>query len=341
MSQPKLRSTTHRRGSNTKPFFAPFSLITCSSMPAHFRVIRHRRPTLACTCCDRIMQAAASSRPVSLGIPSQALLAHHRGIEVRLSHSTASSGSHVRARWCRDRCRRDRIDYWMGSVTQLLAPLVDAVRCYTLGGSKVHADDMPLPMLAPGNGRMKTGRLWVYVRDDRSSASDEAPAVWFAYTPCRRGEHPSNISLTYGVLRADALAGYADLDRGGRHPRSRLIGSARLNGPGQESHLHHVIDRIADHPINRVDELLPVERHIVVTVLRSRRTHPLTPLSYPLSTIYVTALTGRSRFSRHLMIFRSRKLLLRTKIQPLKRVADLDWRPSVTVFSLLELKIDL
>ncbi len=43
---------------------------------AHFRVIRHRRPKLACACCDRIVQAAAPSRPIDRGIPGPALLAH-------------------------------------------------------------------------------------------------------------------------------------------------------------------------------------------------------------------------------------------------------------------------
>jgi hypothetical protein len=29
--------------------------------------------------------------------------------------------------------------------------------------SKLHADDTPVPVLAPGNGKTKTGRLWTYV----------------------------------------------------------------------------------------------------------------------------------------------------------------------------------
>jgi hypothetical protein len=37
----------------------------------------------------------------------------------------------------------------------------------------------------------------------------------------------------------------------------RLIGSARLHGIDPEAYLHYVIERIADHPANRTDELLP------------------------------------------------------------------------------------
>ncbi|VWC96083.1 putative transposase [Burkholderia contaminans] len=98
--------------------------------------------------------------------------------------------------------------YWMGSITSLLAPLVHAGRRYTLACGKVHADDTPQPVLAPGNGRTKTGRLWVYVRDDRPSSSDEPPAVWFAYTSDRRGEHPQqHLAHFASVLQADAFAG--------------------------------------------------------------------------------------------------------------------------------------
>ncbi len=103
------------------------------------------------------------------------------------------------------------IGHWLGSLTWLLNPLVGAVRRYALGGTKVHADDTPLPV---GQWGTKTGRLWVYVRDDRPSGSTEAPAAWFAYTPDRRGEHPQQHLADFtGVLQADAFVGYAELYR--------------------------------------------------------------------------------------------------------------------------------
>ena len=44
---------------------------------------------------------------------------------------------------------------------------VDEIRKDVMAASKIHADDTPVPMLASGNGKTRTGRLWTYVRDDR------------------------------------------------------------------------------------------------------------------------------------------------------------------------------
>jgi hypothetical protein len=85
-----------------------------------------------------------------------------------------------------------------------------------MSASKLHADDTPVPVLAPGNGRTKIGRLWTYVRDDRSSGDTTAPAVWFAYSPDRKGENPrQHLKLYEGALQADAYAGFQRLYEGG------------------------------------------------------------------------------------------------------------------------------
>src|SRR5205823_1600482 len=91
----------------------------------------------------------------------------------------------------------------------LVRPLVDALGRYVLAASKLHADDTPVPVLQPGRGVTKTGRLWTYVRDDRPAGSAEAPAVWFQYSPDRKGERPvAHLKHFTGILQADGYAGF-------------------------------------------------------------------------------------------------------------------------------------
>lgn len=81
-----------------------------------------------------------------------------------------------------------------------------------LAADKIHADDTPIPVLAPGMGKSKTARLWTYVRDDCPAGLDVPPVVWFAYTPDRKGEHPRrHLSNFTGILQADGYAGFHHL----------------------------------------------------------------------------------------------------------------------------------
>jgi hypothetical protein len=96
--------------------------------------------------------------------------------------------------------------------SELLAPLVDEIRKHVILASKIHADDTPVPVLAPGNGKTKSGRLWTYVRDDRPAGYSTAPAVWFAYSEDRKGEHPRRHLKDFkGALQADEYSGFRHL----------------------------------------------------------------------------------------------------------------------------------
>jgi len=93
---------------------------------------------------------------------------------------------------------------------------VEAVRQHVISASKVHADDTPVPVLAPGTGKTKTARLWTYVRDDRPAGESIPPAVWFAYSEDRKGEHPKqHLARFQGILQADGYAGFHHLYEGG------------------------------------------------------------------------------------------------------------------------------
>jgi transposase len=176
-------------------------------VPASFRVIRHIRPKMACSCCDAIVQAPAPSCPIERGIAGPGLLAHIL-VAKFADHLPLYRQSVI---YARDGVDLDRalLASWVGAASALLRPLVDAIRRHVLASTKLHADDTPIPVLAPGNGKTKTARLWTYVRDDRPSGDTTPAAVWFAYTPDRKGIHPqTHLANFQGVLQADAYPGF-------------------------------------------------------------------------------------------------------------------------------------
>ena len=176
-------------------------------VPASFRVIRHVRPKLACAVCDVIVQAAAPSRPIARGMAGPGLLAHVL-VAKYCDHLPLYRQSGIYAREGVE-LERSTLAGWVGQCNALLRPLVAALQKHVLSGDKLHADDTPVPVLAPGEGKTKIGRLWTYVRDDRPAGQETPPAVWFAYSPNRRGEHPQmHLKSFKGVLQADAYGGF-------------------------------------------------------------------------------------------------------------------------------------
>jgi transposase len=179
-------------------------------VPESFKVIRHVRPKLTCTGCDRVVEAPAPSRPIERGLAAPSLLAHVI-VSKYADHLPLFRQSEIYARQGVE-ISRSTMAGWVGAASDLLGPLVDAIGKHVFAGRKLHADDTPMPVLAPGNGKTKTGRLWTYVRDDRPAGELAAPAVWFAYSEDRRGEHPrQHLKNFTGALQADAYAGFHHL----------------------------------------------------------------------------------------------------------------------------------
>jgi transposase len=183
-------------------------------IPATFKVICHVRPKFACKQCERVVEAPAPARPIERGLAGPDLLAHVL-VSKYADHCPLYRQSDIYAREGVD-LDRSTLAGWVGATSELLTPLVDALRKHVLSATKLHADDTPVPVLAPGNGKTKIGRLWTYVRDERPAGEKTAPAVWFAYSPDRKGEHPrQHLKNFKGALQADAYSGFHHLYEGG------------------------------------------------------------------------------------------------------------------------------
>jgi transposase len=184
-------------------------------VPERVKVIRQVRPKLACAGCDRIVQAPAPSRPIERSMAGPGLLAHVL-ISKYGDHLPLYRQSEIYAREGVE-IDRSTLAEWVGGTSRLLAPLVEALRAHVMSGQKLHADDTPVPVLAPGLGKTKTGRLWTYVRDDRPTGDLTPPAVWFCYSADRKGEHPQQHLRSFtGTLQADGYAGFDQIYEAGR-----------------------------------------------------------------------------------------------------------------------------
>src|SRR5246500_1345810 len=143
-------------------------------VPASFKVIRHVRPQLCCTKCDVIHEAPAPSRPIERGLAGPGLLAHVL-VAKYADHLPLYRQSEIYAREGVDLDRSTLAD-WVGASSQLLAPLVDQVRKHVLAATKLHADDTPVPVLAPGMGKTKTARAGSLVLREAASNRSIRPA---------------------------------------------------------------------------------------------------------------------------------------------------------------------
>jgi transposase len=230
-------------------------------VPGRFKVIRHVRPKLACARCQGIFQALAPSRPIARGLPGPALLAHVM-VSKYCDHTPLYRQSGIYARDGVE-IERSTMVGWVDQGDALLDPLAAALGRYTLASGKVHADDTPVPVLDPGRGRTKTGRLWVYVRDDRPCGSQDPPAAWFQYSPDRGGAHPREHLKRYrGILQADAYSGYAKLFDSGRVVHAACMAHARRHFWDVYEAQKRAPGSVAEQALKRIATLYEIEADI-------------------------------------------------------------------------------
>ncbi|MEJ1269044.1 IS66 family transposase [Pantoea ananatis] len=156
---------------------------------------------------------------------------------------------------------RATLGRWSGSVSELLAPLYDLLKQYVLMPGKVHTDDIPVPVLvvsaAAERARHGCGCTCGMTA---TRGRNFPPAVWFAYSPDRKGMHPQQHLAGYsGILQADAYAGYNALYGDGRITEAACMAHARRKI--HDVHVRTPTD-ITTEALKRIGELYAIEAAI-------------------------------------------------------------------------------
>ena len=184
-------------------------------VPAQLRVLRITRPKYACRACNRVVQAPSPERPIAGGLATPALLAQVL-VSKYCDHTPLYRQSRIFARHGVD-LERSTLAGWVGGACWWLEALYDRLCKDVFASDNLFADDTPVPVLDPGRGRTKKGRLWVYAREQRGWGGPDPPAAAYVFAPDRKAERPAaHLDRFRGVLHVDGYAGFECLaERGG------------------------------------------------------------------------------------------------------------------------------
>ena len=174
--------------------------------PGVFTVERHIRGKWTCANCRTLSQAPVPAEIIDKGIPTAGLLAQvlvaKHADHLPLYRQEAIFG---RAGLT---IPRSTLAAWIGQCGVRLQPLVDALKEQLLHCAVVHADETPVAMLAPGNGKTHRAYLWAYA----AGAFEDLRAVVYDFTASRSGEHARNFLGDWrGSLVCDDFSGYKAL----------------------------------------------------------------------------------------------------------------------------------
>jgi transposase len=247
---------------------------TLEVIPKSWKVIQHVREKFSCRDCEKISQAPASFHVIARGWAGPSLLAmvlfekfgQHQPLN-RQAERYAKEGVPVSLSTLADQ---------VGGCTAALMPLFKRLEAYVLSAERLHGDDTRVPVLA--KGKTDTGRIWVYVRDDKPFGGLAPPGAVFYYSRDRAGKHPQAHLANYtGIFQADAYEGYGKLYEAGRVPgpileaacwvharrpffvMADLAENARRKAQGKKP---AVISPLALEAVRRIDELFEIERAI-------------------------------------------------------------------------------
>jgi transposase len=157
--------------------------------PGQFSVERHVRGKWACRQCEIVVQAPVSPHVIDKGVPTSNLLAQVL-ISKYADYLPLYRQEQIYARAGVGLPRSTLAD-WVGRCGVELTPLVERLRTCLLGHAVLHADETPVPMLAPGKKATHRAYIWAYattrsapirgvVYDFQSSRSGQAARDFLA-----------------------------------------------------------------------------------------------------------------------------------------------------------------
>lgn len=168
-----------------------------------FTVERHIRGKWACGQCETLTQAPVPPHVIDKGIPTAGLLAHTL-VSKFGDHLPLYRQERIYAR-AGLAIPQSTLGAWVGICGVHLQPLVDALQQEVLTQSVLHADETPVQMLSPGNGKTHRDYLWAYAPSQFSSLR----AVVYQFAPSRSGEHARAFLQNWqGKLVCDDFSGY-------------------------------------------------------------------------------------------------------------------------------------
>lgn len=156
------------------------------------------------------MQVGAPERLIAGGLATPALLAHVL-ISKYCDHLPLYRQSQIFDRQGVDLCRSTPAG-WVGAACWWLEALHERLCENVFASNHLFADDTPIPVLDPGRGRTKTGRPWVYAREQRPWSGPEPPAAIYLFAPDRKAERPAaHLAAFKGIPHVDGYAGFEQL----------------------------------------------------------------------------------------------------------------------------------
>jgi transposase len=227
-------------------------------VPAQLRVVRIVRPKYACRNCNKVVQAAAPERLIAGGLATPALLAQVM-VSKYCDHTPLYRQSQILARHGVD-LSRSTLAGWVGGACWWLEALHERLCKNVFASGHLFADDTPIPVLDPGRGRTKTGRLRVYAREQRPWSGPEPPAAVYLFAPDRKAERPvAHLTHFKGILHVDGYAGFERLTGNGdivlaacwAHTRRKFYEVAEATGSS-----------MAAEALRRIGELYAIEARV-------------------------------------------------------------------------------